>query len=210
MISLGSVRAFNLDGGGSTQLWYDKGYLIQSSENRAVAEGLLVFPEPPTAKGTTKSIHIFPGQTVKFLAEIPPEQAVATDSTTWTGSDVVMTLTAPSGRMIDRNTVAQDIVHDLGLNFETYTLSTPESGDWEVTLFGADVPTEGEDVVFKLTTASQAPLPQLAYVDGSTLVLNMGAAERRYARNIEPDEINEEFVVRQLSAELPGKFSVTA
>jgi hypothetical protein len=41
MAELGCVSAINLDGGGSSQLWYDGDYLIYSS--RPVAEGVLIF-----------------------------------------------------------------------------------------------------------------------------------------------------------------------
>ncbi len=68
-------------------------------------------------------------------------------SYSWVGSDVVMTLTMPSGRMIGRDTFAPDVIHGLGAGFETYTILNPEPGVWEVTLFGADVPPEGEEVV---------------------------------------------------------------
>ncbi len=44
MIELGAVEALNLDGGGSSQLWYDGRPLVFSP--RPVAEGLLVFSEP--------------------------------------------------------------------------------------------------------------------------------------------------------------------
>jgi hypothetical protein len=62
------------------------------------------------------------------------------------GSDIVMTLVAPSGRVIDRDTVAGDVEHLFGDTFESYTITDPEAGEWTVELFGADVPEEGEDV----------------------------------------------------------------
>jgi hypothetical protein len=46
MVELGAEEAINLDGGGSTQLWYAGSYLLYSS--RPVAEGLIVFSEPIT------------------------------------------------------------------------------------------------------------------------------------------------------------------
>ncbi len=52
--------------------------------------------------------------------------------------------------------------------------------------------------------------PQLAYVDGTTLVLNMGSEARRNARGIASSVIDEEFSVQQLSETLPGTFSVSA
>jgi hypothetical protein len=50
LIGLGAVEAMNLDGGGSSQLWYDGDYLVPS--RRPVANGLLVFSQvgqPPAA-----------------------------------------------------------------------------------------------------------------------------------------------------------------
>jgi len=50
LIGLGAVEAVNLDGGGSSQLWYDGDYIITST--RPVANGLLVFSQvgqPPAA-----------------------------------------------------------------------------------------------------------------------------------------------------------------
>jgi Ca2+-binding RTX toxin-like protein len=205
MIDLGAVEAINLDGGGSTQLWYNHNYLVDP--NRQVADALLVFPEPPTSHGSSQTIHILPGETHKLLVSVASDQSVATSTTGWPGSDIVMALTMPSGRVINRNTAASDVAHDVGSTFETYTVQDPESGVWEVNLYGADVAPGGEDVVFSFMTSAQAPLPQLAYADGNTLVLNMGSQERRNARNIQPDEINEEFTVKQLGAD---KFSVTA
>lgn len=97
-----------------------------------------------------KPIHVPPLDTTWFSAYVPPGQVQVVFSTSWTGSDIVMTLIDPSGRIIDRNTTAPDIVHDVGPNFEDYTIFNPISGDWQVNLYGADVPPEGEDVEFVL------------------------------------------------------------
>lgn len=102
--------------------------------------------------GSCRPYQVASLQTITFSETIPPEQAQAIFSTSWAGSDVVMTLVAPSGRVIDRNTVAPDVVHDLGSTFETYSIIAPEAGQWQVSLFGADVPPEGEEVIFGLTT----------------------------------------------------------
>jgi len=106
--------------------------------------------------GPCTAHHVDPGATTSFLAAVPPGQAQGTFSTSWMGSDVVMALTSPSGRVIDRNTVASDVVHDMGPTFEVYSIINPEPGDWQVNLFGADVPPGGEDVIFSTTTV---PLP---------------------------------------------------
>ena len=56
------------------------------------------------------------------------------------------------------------------------------------------------------TTGCAGTEPNLAFVDGGNLVLNMGT-RRAAARGIQPDEINEEFTVRQIG---PGKVSIEA
>jgi len=174
--------------------------------------GILYSTNNISGGGFSERIRISLGEILSFFVQVLAGQTRAVFSTSWPGSDVVMTLTTPSGRTIDRETNAPDIIHDLGATFETYTILDPEPGDWTVNLFGADVPPEGENVIFRFTTTPPmpSPPPELAYMDGSTLVLNMGSEARRSARRIETDEINEEFTVKQLSTELPGEFSVTA
>jgi len=100
--------------------------------------------EPPPCP----TVPIYPGATVFLTATVPSGTAQATFATSWAGSDVVMSLTTPSGRVIERETVAPDVIHDLGATFETYTVLNPEAGVWTISLYGADVPAEGEAVVF--------------------------------------------------------------
>ena len=76
-----------------------------------------------------------------------------TFTTSWPGSDVVMTLTSPSGRTIGRDTVADDVEHVVGDTFETYRVRDPEPGEWRVELFGARVAPLGEDVDVVLEAA---------------------------------------------------------
>ncbi|MEO6197518.1 MAG: hypothetical protein ABIP58_05340, partial [Dehalococcoidia bacterium] len=137
-------------------------------------------------------IHIGPGQTFAFTASVPPGQSQAVFQTSWAGSDVVMSLEAPSGGLIDRSTAAPDVEHNLGADFERYRVDTPEAGDWTVTLFGADVPPEGEDVLFSLTF-SDLPQPDLIEREGDTLWINVGA--RAGERNIATGEIDESVTV---------------
>jgi hypothetical protein len=79
-------------------------------------------------------------------------------ATSWMGSDVIMTLVDPSGGIIDRNITDPDVVHDVGPDFEMYTIFDPMSGDWLVNLYGADVPPEGEDVEFRLMFSTIPPI----------------------------------------------------
>lgn len=112
-----------------------------------------------------KPILVDPLETNSFLVLVPPDQVQAIFSTSWSGSDVIMTLTAPSGRVIDRNTAASDVVHNLGFNWETYTVANPQAGDWLVSLYGADVPPEGEEVLFALLFSAAPPLNQPPVAD---------------------------------------------
>ena len=102
---------------------------------------------------------VHPGETVAFDLPVLAGQAQATFSTSWPGSDVVMTLETPSGRRIGRDTVASDLAHDAGPTFEVYTVTTPESGTWQVELFGAEVDPQGEPVTFGFTTLPVAGTP---------------------------------------------------
>lgn len=95
-----------------------------------------------------------PRETIRLAYDVAPRQVQASFSTTWPGSDVVMSLVSPSGRRIDRAAAGGDLVHQLGPRFELYTVRDPEPGQWRVELFGRDVRPGGEPVVF--TSASVA------------------------------------------------------
>jgi hypothetical protein len=119
-----------------------------------------------SAPGDCTSKSVLPNATTSFTTIVEPQQAQATFSTSWLGSDVAMSLVSPSGRIIDRSTVAPDVVHDLGASFESYSIILPESGDWEVKLFGLSVPPSGEEVIFNVIS-----IPQPA--DGTPPVTNI-------------------------------------
>jgi hypothetical protein len=73
-----------------------------------------------------------------------------------------MSLVSPSGRTIDRSTTAPDVSHDKGAAFEVYSVTNPEPGNWQVSLFGADVPVGGEDAVFGFSTVPAEGRPTSA------------------------------------------------
>jgi hypothetical protein len=100
---------------------------------------------PPLDVGF-ETIHVLQNQTVTLQKPVPPGLASLTLSTLWPGSDIVLTLVSPTGRIIDRDTSAGDVEHQLTPTSEEYTLLTPEAGLWELRLFGADVPAAGHDV----------------------------------------------------------------
>lgn len=113
--------------------------------------------EPPPCT----SIVVFSLEFTTFFVRVESGQLQATFSLDWIGSDIVMALTTPSGRVIDRSTVSPDVSHDKGTTFEIYTITDPEVGDWEVEIFGADVPAGGEEAIFGFSTVP-APIVHVA------------------------------------------------
>jgi len=100
--------------------------------------------EPPPCV----SYVIFQSEYTTFYVEVEPGQLQISFSVDWLGSDIITTLTTPSGRVIDMNTVAADVTHDKGATFEVFTITNPDAGEWEVELFGADIPSGGEEATF--------------------------------------------------------------
>jgi len=103
---------------------------------------------------------IQPHTSTELEVQIPPGQATSTFTTSWVGSDIQTTLQSPSGRQIDRETVADDVRHDLGANYEMYTVTNPEPGTWLVSLYGLDVPIGGEEAVFGMSSVP-APIREI-------------------------------------------------
>jgi hypothetical protein len=114
-----------------------------------------------TTPGPCTAITVGPNSTQAFTVAVATNQAQATFSTSWPGSDVLMTLTSPSGRLINRQTTAQDVFHRNGPTFEVYSVTRPEAGNWGVTLFGLDVPEGGEAVSFVTTSIPSAVPPDV-------------------------------------------------
>jgi len=88
----------------------------------------------------------------------------------WPGSDVVMSLTSPSGRVITRSTNAADVEHEVGPTYERYVIRNAEPGRWKVSLYGADVAPGGEQTQVRMTALPSANLaPTSVYsVTGAT------------------------------------------
>jgi Dockerin type I domain len=68
-----------------------------------------------------------------------------------------MSLTSPSGEVITRSTTDPLVNHSLGSTYEVYSISLPEAGSWTVSLYGADVAVEGEQVNLGFTTTLRVP-----------------------------------------------------
>lgn len=86
---------------------------------------------------------MLPGQTISTT--FPSAGGPLSVSTQWPGSDVVLNLTSPSGRVYDRAVDARGVQHQVGPTFESYQLDTSEPGTWTAALYGARVAPEGEE-----------------------------------------------------------------
>ncbi|MBN1509530.1 MAG: DUF5011 domain-containing protein [Sedimentisphaerales bacterium] len=101
--------------------------------------------------GFSSDIPVDPGETVNIPFLIPLGMIQGVFSSIWGGSDIAMTLTTPSGRIIDRGTLAPDVLHLQGHTHESYAIRNPEAGQWNVQLLGLDVPPAGEHVTVTVT-----------------------------------------------------------
>lgn len=95
--------------------------------------------------------------------------------TEWPGSDVEMRVTSPSGMVYDRASPLNS-AHLLGPTFEVFEIADPESGEWVVELFGADLGADGEPVEFSASTTdvpNTVPQARIDYrLDGRHLSLD--------------------------------------
>jgi PKD repeat protein/uncharacterized protein YegL len=83
----------------------------------------------------------------------------------WIGSDFDLTLTSPSGRIIDEESTDADVTIDHGADFVTIEVDSPEGGAWHLEAFGADVPSP-EEVAFRVEEAG-SPIRSQLYLDGA-------------------------------------------
>jgi len=121
---------------------------------------------PPQQPGVIFPDHggtINPGESTVKLITMPRGIKFAKFKDWWTGSDIVMSLTSPSGNFFSRDTLNEDVYHSRGTGSETYTVIDPEEGEWKITLFGADIPPEGEpySLSVELTPKNNAPIAQV-------------------------------------------------
>ncbi len=122
--------------------------------------------------------NVLPDQTVTSTFEAAGGPVSL--STQWPGSDVVLSLTSPSGRVIDRNVNSADVQHEVGPTFESYHLASTEPGLWTVNLYGARVAPQGELTrlsVWHAPKLNQNPVAALSFsLDGRTVAVDAGVS----------------------------------
>jgi hypothetical protein len=118
---------------------------------------------PPVGSGTDgngwRRFVVEQNTVAYFKWDIPSGMFSFSPFMAFGGSDIVLSLVSPSGRIIDRSTIAPDVAHFKNPTFESYTVTDPEEGGWTIRLFGADVPPEGEEALVGVTLihANEAP-----------------------------------------------------
>ena len=112
------------------------------------------------SSSTSDDYTVHQGETVtttRVVGDVPE----VSFSTTWPGSDVVLSLRSPSGRVLERTTTASDVYHRVGPRQELYVVEDPEPGTWTVSLYGASVQPTGEQTtlaVFETPTPNADPI----------------------------------------------------
>ena len=129
------------------------------------------------------------GESKQLAAPLPPGQDSATFLAVWPGSQVDLSLISPSGRVIDANTVSDDVYHSKQPTYETFTVQNPEVGAWRVNVYGAALAAGGERVdvrVSSLRASHAQPVPpqhpQRAAAAATGLHQRHIYAGRRYVR----------------------------
>jgi hypothetical protein len=94
------------------------------------------------ARGTVQQ-----GSTSVENALIDSSVTKARFTISWAGSDLNLTLKQPDGSIIDPDVAKIDpnINYTSASSYEFYTVKYPMPGEWELRIFGADVPAGGED-----------------------------------------------------------------
>jgi len=92
------------------------------------------------------AFHVKEGESTTTEQTVEDGLSEVTFATRWPGSDIEMTIVAPSGKVFDRSTEDGDLEHFNGATYETYTLHHPEPGRYQVRLRGIVTEPDGEDV----------------------------------------------------------------
>ena len=119
--------------------------------------------------GTTVFNQQYPmqqGETIQATVGVPANQSQVTFLVSWPGSRIDTTLTTPSGQQITPQTVDPNVYHAQGLTYELYRITNPESGDWTVSMYGADLPPGGEIVELTVNAIGQTTMAPTANAGG--------------------------------------------
>src|SRR6476646_6587782 len=98
----------------------------------ATPSAVPVSPSPPSYGGV---VQVGQGQTVERHFSVTPPLLQVGVPAFWHQGDVRLSITSPTGRLIDRTTNAADVVHPGTPSSQTLVVMHPEAGDWTIHLF---------------------------------------------------------------------------
>ncbi|WP_026421932.1 PKD domain-containing protein [Actinokineospora inagensis] len=118
---------------------------------------------------------ILPNQTLSSTVDVSTANATLSVASAWPGSDIVTSLVSPSGRVIDRSTVADDVVHEVGPTGESYLVASAERGMWTINSYGAQVAEGGEPLTLIPTVIPAPTTPPVVTASSNTVSAVAGA-----------------------------------
>lgn len=100
------------------------------------------------------------GEVVSETVDVPELVGRVTFTNSWASPDstLSMSLTAPSGRSIDRDSVGDDLTITTGPSFEVFSVDAPEAGEWLATVEGTSVP-DGRAEPYRLSSVQIGTRP---------------------------------------------------
>jgi PKD repeat protein len=104
------------------------------------------------------------GQTVTRPFTVSPSLSEVAVQSGWTSGDIRISLISPSGRVVDRTTVAPDVLNPGSVNGLTLVVKKPEAGQWMIQIIGVSVPASGEEVAFSVNQIPLSDFGPIAYV----------------------------------------------
>ena len=102
------------------------------------------------ASGDLPKVVVGPNETVIYRFTASGNLELLSIIIEWPGSDVVLTLTSPSGKTYTRTVPGNGVYHAHGKTWEQFQIPNPEPGEWTASLFGANVKPGGEEVTIKV------------------------------------------------------------
>lgn len=133
------------------------------------------------ASGDLPKLLVGPGKTAIYRFSAAGDLELLSVIIEWPGSDVVLTLTSPSGKTYTRAAPGEGVYHANGPTWEQFQIPRPEAGEWTASLYGADVEPAGEETtvrVFQERAPNERPIGAVTLRrEGASLVLD-GSASR--------------------------------
>jgi hypothetical protein len=113
----------------------------------ALASGVI---DALDASGDLPKLLVGPGKTVIYKFTAAGTLELLSVIIEWPGSDVVLSLTSPSGKTYTRAVPGAGVYHANGPTWEQFEIPNPEAGEWTASLFGANVKAAGEETTVRV------------------------------------------------------------